>query len=254
MIDVTTENFEAEVLLASAPSESGEPGLPVLVDFWATWCQPCLTLGPLLEKLEVAYAGRFKLAKVDADAQQQVAAAFGIRSLPTCVLIVNGQPVDGFTGAVPESKVRELLDKHLPPAPEPEPAELDAAPLTPEQQLQQYLDVLASDPAAHEARFQAGRMLLLQGRLDEAKALRQGVPPQSLPPRNLASLDTWINAIEFAADGAHSASAIAELELQISANKRDFDARFAKARHLLAAQHWTAALDELMEILDRTHV
>ena len=107
MIDVTVETFEAEVIAASMTT-------PVLVDFWAPWCGPCKTLGPLLEKMEEAYGGRFKLVKIDSDQEQQLAAAFGIRSIPTCVLLKNGQPVDGFMGAVPEGKLREFLDKHVP--------------------------------------------------------------------------------------------------------------------------------------------
>ena len=95
MIDVTVANFEAEVIEASKT-------IPVLVDFWAPWCGPCKTLGPILEKLEAEYAGRFKLVKIDSDQEQQLAGAFGIRSIPTCVMLKDGQPVDGFTGALPE--------------------------------------------------------------------------------------------------------------------------------------------------------
>ena len=107
MIDVTMENFEADVIAASQTT-------PVLVDFWADWCGPCKSLGPVLEKLETAYAGRFTLVKVNADTEQQLAGAFGVKSLPTCILLMGGRPVDGFMGALPEGKVREFLDKHLP--------------------------------------------------------------------------------------------------------------------------------------------
>ena len=112
MIEVTIANFEAEVIEASKTT-------PVLVDFWAPWCGPCKTLGPLLERVETNYAGRFKLVKIDSDQEQQLAGAFGIRSIPTCVLLMNGQPVDGFTGAIPEGEIKAFLDKHL-PAGEPE--------------------------------------------------------------------------------------------------------------------------------------
>ena len=106
MIDITLENFEQDVIAASMSQ-------PVLVDFWAPWCGPCKSIGPILEKLEVEYGGGFTLAKVNSDEEQQLASAFGVRSIPTIVLMKNGQPVDGFMGALPEGKVREFLDKHV---------------------------------------------------------------------------------------------------------------------------------------------
>src|SRR5438270_426370 len=142
MIDVTLENFESEVIAASSAQ-------PVLVDFWATWCGPCKSLGPILEKLEKDYAGRFKLAKIDSDQEQQLAAAFGIRSIPTVILLMNGQPVDGFTGALPEGQVRQFLDKHVPPAQEAAEEELlaEEPPLDTEGQLEKLQHALATNPA-----------------------------------------------------------------------------------------------------------
>ena len=99
VFDATTETFETEVLQKSLQ-------VPVLVDFWATWCGPCKTLGPLLEKLAGEYNGAFELAKVDVDKEQQIAAAFQIRSVPTVFLVKGGQLVDGFPGALPEGQLR----------------------------------------------------------------------------------------------------------------------------------------------------
>ena len=105
IFDATTETFETDVLQKSLET-------PVLVDFWATWCGPCKTLGPILEKLAGEYNGTFRLAKVDVDKEQEIAAAFQIRSVPTVFLVKGGQIVDGFPGAVPEGQLREFLKQH----------------------------------------------------------------------------------------------------------------------------------------------
>src|SRR5437762_9961532 len=111
MIDISLQNFEADLINASMQQ-------PVLLDIWAPWCGPCKALGPVLEKLETSYGGRFTLAKLNSDEQPEIAGQlsqmFGVRSIPFCVLFKNGQPVDGFVGALPESEVRAFLDKHVP--------------------------------------------------------------------------------------------------------------------------------------------
>jgi putative thioredoxin len=246
MIDVTLENFETEVIAASMTQ-------PVLVDFWAPWCGPCKVIGPILEKLETEYAGRFKLVKIDSDQEQQLAAAFGIRSIPTCILLMNGQPVDGFMGALPEGKLREFLDKHVPPAEEAAEEEFPAeeAPLDAQGQLEQLQHALATNPADDDARFQYVQALLLTGQLGEAKTAFAPAASKASGVRRFESLQRLIEATEFAAGKGAPAQAIAGFDDRIAANRRDFDARFDKARVLAGQRLWTDAMDELLEILMR---
>ena len=248
MIDVTLENFETEVIAASMTQ-------PVLVDFWAPWCGPCKVIGPLLEKLELAYAGRFKLVKIDSDQQQQLSAAFGVKSIPTVILLMNGQPVDGFTGALPEGKIREFLDKHVPAADEAQeeiPPEVeDQPPLSPADALERLSQASAAAPDNDDARFDYVKALLLAGRADDAKLAFAPVIEKTGGVRRLDSLQRLIGAMDFAAGQADGPRAILEADSRIAANKRDFEARFDKARLLMAQQQWTGAMDELLEILMR---
>lgn len=250
MIDVTVENFEAEVIAASMQ-------LPVLVDFWAPWCGPCKSLGPILEKLETEYAGRFKLVKIDSDQEQQIAGMFGIRSIPTCVLLINGQPVDGFMGAQPEGQVRAFLDKHVPPADElpepqmPEPAQEPADEGGSDAALERLQHAVATDPANDDARFDYVKLLLQLGRDDDAKIAFAPVIAKAGLSRKLGALKLWMDAIDFMAASGSAEGALAGFDAKIAANKRDFDARFGRARALIAQQRWTDAMDELLEILMR---
>lgn len=247
MIDVTIANFEEEVVTASMT-------VPVLIDFWAPWCGPCKSLGPILEKVELEYAGRFKLVKIDSDQEQQLGAAFGIRSIPTCILMVNGQPVDGFAGALPEGKVKEFLDKHLPPADEqPEEPELtlEEEPTDPAAVLEKLQHTVVANPADDNARFDYVKLLLQLGRDDDAKVAFAPVITQTTVVRRFDSLKRWMDAMDFVAVSAYGASAGAQFDAKIAANKRDFEARFDKARWLMVQQRWTETLDELLEILMR---
>ncbi len=243
-MDVTVANFEEEVIAASMAT-------PVLIDFWAPWCGPCKSLGPILEKVEVAYQGRFKLVKIDSDQEQQLGAAFGIKSIPTCILMINGQPVDGFQGALPEGKVKEFLDKHLPPAEELPEEELALEEITPELALEQLKANVAANPTNESARFELVKALLLMGDTDAAKVAFAPVIAQTTVVRRFDSLKRMMDAIDFVTARAHIDSATADFDAKIALNKRDFEARFDKARWHMAHLEWTAALDELLDILMR---
>jgi putative thioredoxin len=250
MIDVTVENFEAEVIAASHTT-------PVLVDFWAPWCGPCKALGPILEKLETAYGGRFHLVKINSDEEQQLAAAFGIRSIPTCVLLKNGQPVDGFMGALPEGQVRAFLDKHVPTE-----QALEAEAETEEAEallesgdtaaaLAKLREAVQADPANDDARFEFARLLIATGGYEEAGAALAPALARIPRPLRFDALAHWMDALKFVLDDERGNWSIEEFDAKIAQDRRDFDTRYAKARALMAEGEWTAALDELLEIVMR---
>ena len=250
MSDITIQNFEADLIQASMQQ-------PMLLDIWAPWCGPCRTLGPLLEKVEAAYGGRFKLAKLNSDDQPEIASqlsqAFGVRSIPFCVLFKDGQPVDGFVGAVPEAQIREFLDRHVPSAQaleaEEETAEAEA--LEAEGDLDAALaklqQALATDPSNDTARNDCVKLLIETGAIAAARQTWLPVAAKALVDGRIAALGLWLDACE----KAPSARSPQQLAAAIEANRRDFDARYELAQGLLASGQFTEAMDALLEIVMR---
>ncbi len=250
MQDITHQNFEAELVNASLAQ-------PVLLDIWAEWCGPCKALGPVLEKLEVDYAGRFKLVKLDADAEpeiaQQLSQMFGVRSIPFCVLFKGGQPADGFVGALPEAEVKKFLDKHVPSADEQAAQEdmLEAEELLAEGDSDAAIDRLqaavATNPANETARFDYLRALLTAGRVEDARKAFDPVAGSMVPDARLVAAGHWLAAMEAAPALRPRDTLVSTLE----ANKRDFDARFELAQSHFAKSEFTEAMDQLLEIVMR---
>lgn len=190
MIDVTIANFETEVIEASMTtpaatwSISGRPGVGPASRWGPSW------------KQEEAYGGRFKLVKINSDDEQQLAAAFGIRSIPTCVLLMGGQPVDGFMGALPEGQVKAFLDKHLPPAEAYRRKSLNktARASSGRRGLRGALaKAVADQPDDDNARFDYIKALLLAGRSDDAKVAFAPVIAKAAVVRKLDALQHWMN-------------------------------------------------------------
>ena len=250
MNDITLQNLETDLIQASMQQ-------PVLLDIWAPWCAPCRTLGPVLERVETAYGGRFKLAKLNSDEQPEIASqlsqAFGVRSIPFCVLFDKGQPIDGFVGALPEAQVREFLDRHVPTeqALEAE-ADLQTAETLEaggdvDAALSKLQDAVAIDPANDAARCDYLKLLLETGHTEQARRVFEPVAAKGMLDARIAALGLWLQACERAV-GARSS---AQLEAAIAANRRDFDARHELAQVLWAAGRLTEAMDALLEIVMR---
>ena len=234
-------NFETDVLQASLQT-------PVLVDFWATWCGPCKTLGPTLEKLAGEYAGAFKLAKVDCDKEQQLAGMFGVRSIPTVVLIKDGQIADAFSGALPESQVREFLTRH-----KVEPAARIAAPAlvgdddapepveTPAAALARLTRALVADPENAGLKLDVALAQARTGDTQNAQATLDALPVDLAEDDRAKALAALLAMRQSLA----TIPPAAELQARVANDPRDFAAHDGLAvRQLLdgeaagALQHW----------------
>jgi putative thioredoxin len=240
--DTTAQTFQADVIDASMQ-------VPVLVDFWAPWCGPCKSLGPLLEKLEQAYGGRFKLVKVDTDAEQSLAQHFRIRSIPTVYAFVGGQPVDQFQGALPEGRLREFIDRLMP---NPSDVELDQAAAAldrgdPAAAAEHAKQAIALDPGNDSARLLYAQLLLADGDPAAAQGQLDALSVAAKSDPQVVQLTQQVAAAAEAAKPPVPHALIA----RVAENPADLAARLALAEHWIAYKDWAAALEQLLEIVER---
>ena len=241
--DATAATFETDVIQVSLET-------PVLVDFWAPWCGPCKTLGPLLEKLASDYNGAFLLAKVDVDQEKELAEAFQIRSVPTVMLVKGGQLVDGFPGALPEGQLKEFLTHHgIEPAAmvEDEVIDVEAPPVDPHAEVMRLRKSLETDPDSAELKLDLALALLQTGATTEAEQLLDGLPA------NLATDDRTIKArasLGFAAL-LKDAPPAEVLETAIAADPSDLRARHLLGVRRLVSGDAEAGLSQFIEMLQR---
>ena len=236
--DVGEENFESEVLERSTE-------VPVLVDFWAPWCGPCKTLGPLLEKLADEYKGEFRLAKVNVDENPNLAGVFGIQGIPAVKLFKDGDLASEFTGALPEPMVREFLSKFLPTAADKEAdeaAELEAAGQTAEAK-RAYQAIIDADPNHAKALLGLGRLAMNEGDNDAALEHLEKI---SLVDDARKEADRLIARLKLQGGAAENLNALRE---KVKAEPNNLAARYEFAQALAGAEKYEEALREFLYIV-----
>lgn len=244
VFDATTEAFENDVIKASLET-------PILVDLWAEWCEPCKSLGPILEKLAAEYHGAFRLAKIDVDAEQQLAAMFGVRSIPTVILISGGQVVDGFAGALPEGQIREFLTKHgLAPAEAGDAPAEEAAPApveTAEDAINRLQQAIAADPDRSELKLDLALALLRAGNVESAQAELNALPANLATDAKAVRLGSQLELARALA----GAPSLGELQARVAASDTDWEARDLLGVRLLIDGEAAAGLDQFLDVLKR---
>ncbi|HLD65428.1 MAG TPA: thioredoxin [Pseudomonas sp.] len=246
IFDANTLNFDQVVLQNSFHK-------PVLVDFWAEWCAPCKALMPLLAQITEGYRGELLLAKVNCDLEPDVVTRFGIRSLPTVVLFKDGQPVDGFAGAQPESAIRAMLAPHVqePPEPVADPLE-NAQALFAEGRIGEAEGLLQQVLQAPEAEPQAAALILYarclaeRGALDEARDILERVKGDE-QKQALAAARAQLTFLRQAADLPE----VASLKSRLAQNAEDDEAVYQLAIQQLARQQYEPALEALLKLFMR---
>ncbi len=238
--NVGMQNFQQLVLEKSINK-------PVLVDFWADWCQPCQTIMPMLAKLAEEYGGKFELAKVNADDEQELAAHFGIKSLPTMKLFFQGQIVDERLGAVPESDIRAMLDKHIVSESD---QFMQAAMMAYQQgQTDKALELLnhalAKDPDNAQLKVTIAQMVHAQGDTASATALLDSLDDEGSKLDGAVKLRAEIKLAEQIA----ALPDLGEIEQRLAQNPLDLEALLQKSRHLTARGEYDAAMECLLTII-----
>jgi putative thioredoxin len=242
LVQTDNSRFETDVLAASAAR-------PVLVDFWAQWCGPCLALAPLLERLAQELEGRLSVVKVDVDREPELASRYGVRALPTLKLFRRGAVVEEVVGMQPPAILRALVDRHLDKPGDAAIARartlLDAGDAA--QAAAILRDAAEADPAHLPVRLELAAALLAARDVDGAEEIVRALPAnvsEDPAPRALRA------RIEFARAVAH-APGLPQLEQRVSANPDDLEARYLLgARHIVAGDH-EAGLAQLLEIMRR---
>jgi putative thioredoxin len=223
--------------------------VPVLVDFWAEWCAPCKSLKPVMENLAAEYDGQFLLAKIDTDAEQELAQQFGVRSLPTVKVFKDGQAVDEFMGAQPESVIRELLEKHV--ERESDKLYTEAISILEQGQPEAAAAILEKaremDPGNRRVTLAAANLHLTQGEAEKAQALLNELPYEMRQEDEVKAMAAKINI----ALATANAPDIETLRQEIEKDPANLTARLQLANQSVAMGDFETGMNEFLEIMKR---